>query len=295
MSKSYKHALLLFSKPPIPGLVKTRLSTLKGGPFSPEDAAAFFHRSMFDVMENCIQAVTKLEAEDAAAQAAAKDKGEPEPATHQYDFFISTTPAENVAVMRKTFEDSGSWPREFTYLEDEGANFDDHFDSAFKQIFDKGYDTVLSVGGDIPMMPQTHITQAYRWLQYFLENSEKGGLVEAPCQACGVSMIGWTRDTDMDHQGVYYNMNGRPALQAYVDKCRENGDVPMASLPPIADVDDMEDLAHAITLARSAEYGHQFQPDFYVPKRFLDWVDFRGIHVTTPPNEDRDSRDGIDK
>jgi glycosyltransferase A (GT-A) superfamily protein (DUF2064 family) len=286
--KTYKHALLMFSKPPTPGLVKTRLTREQGGLFSEQEAAELFHRSLFDVMELCINAVAQLEQEDAEIAAA-----NPSAPRHEYAFFISTTPAENIEIMRNTFEAAGEWPVKFTYLLDSGENFDVHFDSAFKQIFDLGYDSILSVGGDIPMLPYNHIISAYRWLQYFLENNENGGLVQAPCQECGVSVIGWTRNAKMDHQGVYYNMTGRPALDAYVQKCEANN-VPMASLSPVADVDDVQDLAHAISLARSAEYTQQFQPDFYVPRRFLDWVNWRGIKVGTPPNEDRDSRDGID-
>jgi glycosyltransferase A (GT-A) superfamily protein (DUF2064 family) len=278
----------MFSKPPVPGLVKTRLTRAHGGLFSEEEAAQLFHRSLFDVMELCLNAVAALEAEDAAATAS-----DPGASRHEYGFFISTTPAENVDKMRRLFAAAGEWPREFTYILDSGENFDVHFDDAFEQVFAAGYDSVLSVGGDVPMLPYSHVTSAFRWLQYFLEHSDVGGLVQAPCQECGVSVIGWTRGTAMDHQGVYYNMSGRPALDAYVQKCTAAG-VPMASLTPVADVDDMQDLAHAISLAYSAEYSQRFQPDLYVPRRFLDWVKWRGIKVGTPPNEDRDSREGID-
>jgi glycosyltransferase A (GT-A) superfamily protein (DUF2064 family) len=287
--KTYRHALLMFSKPPKPGLVKTRLTRAHGGMFTEEEAAALFHCSLFDVMELCINAIAQLEQEDIATAVA-----DPNAPRHEYAFFISSTPAENVEAMRETFEAAGTWPVEFTYILDSGENFDVHFDDAFTQIFDAGYDSVLAVGGDIPMLPYNHVISAYRWLQYFLETSATGGLVQAPCQECGVSVIGWTRNAKMNHQGVYYNMTGRPALDAYVEKCAENN-VPMASLTPVADVDDTQDLAHAISLARSARYTQQFQSDFYVPKRFLDWVDWRGIKVGTPPNEDRDSREGIDE
>ena len=37
-----KQALLLFSKPPVPGMVKTRLTTERGGFLTPEQAAEFF-------------------------------------------------------------------------------------------------------------------------------------------------------------------------------------------------------------------------------------------------------------
>ncbi|MDR2493098.1 MAG: DUF2064 domain-containing protein [Coriobacteriales bacterium] len=288
MATSYQHALLMFSKPPVPGLVKTRLTREKGGPFSPEDAAAFFHRSLFDVMELSIEAIGQLEAEDKAAHELDADAP-----SHTYDIFISTTPAENVAIMRKTFEDAGVWPREFTYLLDSGMTFDEHFDDAFKQVFAAGYDSVLSIGGDIPLLPREHVLNGFRWLQHFLATSDKGGVIQAPCQECGVSVIGWTKTTDIDHQGVYYNMTGRPALDAYVEKCSEKG-IPLASMSPVADIDDMSDFAHAVTLARSARYSAQFQPQLYVPERFLAWVDWKGIRVGTPPNEDRDSREGID-
>lgn len=283
-----KHALLLFSKPPVPGLVKTRLTRERGGPFSEEEAAEIFRRSLFDVAELCCHALYELEQENIAAREA-----DPEIDEQSFGFFISTTPESNVEVMRNAFEEIGQWPREFTYIVDEGANFDDHFDNAFQQIFDLGYDSVLSVGGDIPMLPRDHVLNGFRWLQYFIDNSEVGGIIQAPCQECGVSLIGWTIGTDMDHQGVYYNMNGRPALDAYVEKASAKG-IPLASMTPVADVDDISDFAHATTLARAARYSQQTQPDLYVPERFLAWVDWRGIKVGTPPNEDRDSREGID-
>jgi glycosyltransferase A (GT-A) superfamily protein (DUF2064 family) len=283
-----KHALLLFSKPPIPGLVKTRLTVEKGGPFTKEEAAEIFRRSMFDVAELACLAMYDLEQENAAERIA-----DPTADEHQYAFFVSTTPAENAAVMRQTFEEIGQWPREFTYIVDEGSNFDEHFDHAFKQIFDLGFDSVLSIGGDIPLLPREHVLNGFRWLQYFLATSETGGIVQAPCQEVGVSLIGWTRTTDVNHQGVYYNLTGRPALDAYIEKAKEKS-IPLASLAPVADIDDVSDFAHAASLARAAQYSQQFQPDLFVPERFLAWVDWRGIKVGTPPNTDFDSREGID-
>lgn len=292
-----KHAFLLFAKPPIPGLVKTRLTQENEGPFTEEEAAEIYRRCMFDVAELACLAIHDLEVENATHRVS-----KPKDDDHTYTFFISTTPAENAEIMRTTFEEIGQWPREFTYLVDEGSNFDEHFDSAFKQIFDMGYDTILCVGADIPMLPKDHLINGFKWLQYFLEDDINaaesgeaiGGVVLAPCQEVGVSLIGWTKSTPIDHQGVYYNMSGRPALDAYVEKAREKG-IPMATMMPVADIDDVSDFAHATSLARAAKYSHEFQPDLYVPERFLAWVDWRGIKVGTPPNEDRDSREGIDR
>jgi glycosyltransferase A (GT-A) superfamily protein (DUF2064 family) len=283
-----KHALLLFSKPPLPGLVKTRLTKEKGGPFSQEEAAEIFRRSLFDVAELCCLALHELEVENIEERSADPDADE-----HTYSLFVSTTPAENVKVIKETFEEIGQWPREFTYIVDEGTTFDEHFDDAFKQIFEEGFDSILSVGADIPLLPRDHLLNGFRWLQYFLATSDKGGIVQAPCQEVGVSLIGWTRDTEVDHQGVYYNMTGRPALDAYVEKAKEK-EIPLITFQPVADIDTVSDFAHATSLARAVQYSKQFQSDLYVPERFLAWVDWRGIKVGTPPNEDFDSREGID-
>ncbi len=283
-----KHALLLFSKPPVPGMVKTRLTKEFGGIFTPEQAAQFFKRTMYDVTDLCMHALFNLEYYNAQAK-----EQDPDVDEMQYDFFVSTCPAENVEIMKEIFTEIGEWPREFHYIVDSGSSFNEHFDDAFKQIFDMGYESILSVGGDIPTMPLDHVISGFQWLHYFYENNDGIGAVVAPCQECGVSLIGFTRDTPLDHQGVYYAMDGRPALDAYREKAAENN-IPMAYLSTVADVDDTQDLAHATTLMRMIRYCHEFQPNLFVPKRTIAWLDAIGITVSTPPNDEFDPRDDID-
>lgn len=57
-----KYAILIFSKPPIPGLVKTRLTIERGGGFTQEQAAQFFKRSLWDVTELAMWCMDDLEA-----------------------------------------------------------------------------------------------------------------------------------------------------------------------------------------------------------------------------------------
>ncbi|NTU89129.1 MAG: DUF2064 domain-containing protein [Actinobacteria bacterium] len=283
-----KHALLLFSKPPIAGMVKTRLTLERGGIFSEEQAAEFFKRSLYDVTELGMWALADLEAENAALL-------ERDPLADEivYDLYVSTTPAENVQVMKDFYDAIGPWPREIHYLVDNGATFDDHFDDAFKQIFDLGYESVVSIGGDIPTLPRTHITQAFAWLDYFTSLGTPG-FVQAPCQECGTSLVGFSYNTPIDNQGVYYNLDGVAALDAYMEKIKEK-DIPSAFLSPVSDIDEGTDLAHAVSCLRAIELAAKHQPDLYVAKRVLAWVDFMGIRIATPPNENHDPRQYIDK
>ena len=56
-----KQALLLFGKPPVPGMVKTRLTTAHGGFLTDEQAAEFFRRSLYDVAEASMHALIELQ------------------------------------------------------------------------------------------------------------------------------------------------------------------------------------------------------------------------------------------
>ena len=283
-----KQALLLFSKPPVAGMVKTRLTHEFGGILSPAQAAEFFKRSLYDVSELSMHALLELQVENDALVAA-----DPTADKITYDFFVSTTPAENVALMKETYDAIGPWPMEIHYLTDKGATFDDHFDDAFQQIFAMGYEHIVSVGGDIPTMPKSHISQAFQWLDYF-QRLDKPGFVQAPCQECGTSLVGFSHNTPVNHQGVYYNLDGRAALDGYMEKLQES-DVPSAFLSPVADIDEKTDLAHAISCMRAIKQAAEYQSELFVPQRVLDWVDYMGIQVVTPPNDEHDPRQYIDE
>ena len=282
MQRERKNTLLLFSKPPQPGLVKTRLSTLKDGAFTPEVASALYHCMLFDVAEICCAALADLESE-ADAQADVVDV---------YELVISTTPTSNVEVMRKLFEDSGTWPRSITFIADEGASFDEHYNDAFSQAFAAGSDAVLSMGADMPALTKADVIGGFRAL-HKLDDLPGGGIVLAPDQEMGVSVIGWTRDTDFDHSGVFYHPEGLTVLPAYIEKAQSLG-LPALYLPPIPDVDTMADLMHAVTVVQALGYCAQFD-DITPPWRTADALEQMGwSEIRVMPNELRDPRETID-
>lgn len=281
-----KHVLLLFSKPPIPGLVKTRLTRLKDGVFEPEVASALYHCMLFDVAEICCDALAELEAR--AAQEASD--GAPHDA---YELWISTTPASNLAVMERLFEESGTWPRPIRFIYDEGASFDEHYNHAFQQAFDAGADTVLSMGADMPALPRAVVVEGFEKLRR-LRDVPGGGIVLSPDQEMGVSIIGWTKDTPMSHDGVFYNRTGLTVLPAYIEKAQSLG-LPALYLPAVVDVDTMGDLYHNITLVQAIEYCARFD-DLSVPWRTANALREMGwSEVRVPPNDLFDPRDEIDR
>lgn len=279
-----KHALLLFTKVPAPGMTKTRLTKERGGIFSPEEALSFYQASLLDVVEICFRALDEL---NLPAQPGKEDP------TDQYDLYISCSPVSKQVELEQYIKGAERWQAPIHFIVDRGDTFDQHFDDAFIQLFSRDYQSVVAVGGDMPTMPASHIVQAFQWLAYFDALSDKGGFIQAPCQACGVSLIGYTAKTAMDSQGVFYNQQGIPALDAYTIKASQRG-IPTALLMPVADVDNIEDLAHTISLIKAIQYASHFQPDLFVPHRTLAWIDRMQLRISTPPNAEHDPRGDID-
>jgi len=282
-----KQALLIFTKPPLPGVVKTRMTTEYGGFLSTIQAAEFYKRCFFDVCEMSMYALMDLQRENDEAVAA-----DPSVDKITYDFVVSTTPEESVPKVQELFENAGTWPMEIHYLSDTGSTFDEHFNDAFSQLFAQGYEHIVSIGGDVPTMPKAHLIQAFKWLDYF-HSLGKPGFVMAPCQECGTSLVGYSFDTPIDHEGIYYNMDGRPAMDGYVEKLQA-ADIPSAFFDPVADVDELTDLAHAISCMKAIREAARYQTDLFVPHRTLYWVEAMGITISTPPNDNHDPRDYLD-
>ena len=286
--RTRKNVLLLFSKVPEPGLVKPRLTTLKDDVFEPDVASGLYHCMLFDVVEICCAAMTRLE-----ERACAVDPATGEEIRDVYEMRISTAPVGNLDKMRELFAVSGTWPREIVFVADEGKSFDEHYNDAFQKAWDDGADTILSMGADMPALTVDDVVRGFEALQK-LDVSDKGGIVLAPDQEMGVSIVGWPRKTEFDHSGVFYNQEGLTVLPAYIAKARRMG-LPAIYLPPVPDVDTMADLMHNITVVEALNYCAPFDGNT-PPWRTADALKQMGWdEVRVMPNDLRDPREAIDK
>lgn len=285
-----KNTVLLFSKVPEVGLVKTRLSVLKDGVFPPETTAYLYHCMLFDVVEIISAALADLTAAGKEAQARTGIED-------TYELVISTTPASNVPVMEKLFADAGEWPWPIRFIADEGASFDEHYNHAFQQCWDGGSDCILSMGADMPALTKRDIEFGFQQLHRIADDGAafpQGGIVLAPDQEMGVSVIGWTRPTRFDHSGVYYCQDGLTVLPAYIKKAQDQG-LPALWLPPIPDVDTMADLAHNVTLVNALAYCAGAD-DICPPWRTIQALGEMGLgEIRVMPNDLMDPRDHIDR
>lgn len=274
-----ENALLLFAKLPRPGEVKTRLSVLKDGVFSPEDASDLFEAMLLDVVGICLGAFDILEKQDDCH-------------TDAYRLYISTAPSSNAVAMSELIEKAGVPVDRISFIGDRGSSFDEHYNDAFAKVWADGANCILSMGADMPALSVWDVVRGFEALHELEE--KPGGLVVSPDQAMGVSIIGWTANTDFDHTGVFYNESGLTVLPAYIDKARAQN-LPVIMIPPVPDVDTIADLAHNITLLEAAEYASHFDGSIPAKRTIAKLRDLDCYEVRVPPNELRDSRDVIDQ
>ena len=275
-----KHALTLFTKSPQPGYTKTRLTQKFGGPLTEHEAAYLYQAMMLDVATVAFQAM-KMCRETATN------------GIERYDFVISCTPESEKPRLQAIFQAEFPNADDIYYVIDRGQNFDEHFNDHYRQLFDQGYHSVVCIGGDLPTISQEYISRAFQWLAYLDAQSDKGAMVIAPCQAAGVSLVGLTAAAPMDFTGVFYNMQGVAALEA-ITRIASARQIPMALLEPLSDIDNPEDLAHAIAIINAMAYASYFQDYISIPKRTMSWVQKIGLVVSTPPNVEHDPRTNID-
>ena len=275
-----KKAIVVFTKVPKVGEVKTRLTEARGGILTPEEAYNFYESSLLDVIEACI-------------------------AVEQVDVWVCYNHDGDSAVIDSLLSQVSA-PQQITgVFSDRGGSFDDCMQFATDYILKHGAperlaDAVLIVGGDIPTLQPAILEAALNKLEN-LHQSEAGqkvatkqikhgdsyigaALVEGACQEGGFSIVGLTCTTPFDFHKVFYNQDGYTALDMLVDKVKAEK-IPFATLEMVPDVDIPVDLASLIPMLRALQASAASDPALLIPKRTLGWLEETGIQSMTLPPE----------
>lgn len=272
-----KRAIIVFTKVPKVGVVKTRLTEARGGILTPEEANALYESCMLDVID------VALSLDDVDIWICYNHDGD------------------------RTYLDSilaqVSYPQKIAgVFSDNGGSFDDCMQYATDFLLKEGRadrltDGLLLVGGDLPTLQPYILIDALNKLEK-LSETEAGqraaktiptapsigaAIIEGSCQEGGFSIVGVTCTTPFDFHSVFYNMDGITALDVLVAKA-ERDNVPLGMVEQVPDVDIPVDLASAMPVIRAIELAGKYDSTILVPKRTLKFLNDVGLQSVTMPS-----------
>ncbi|MCM1565497.1 MAG: DUF2064 domain-containing protein [Dehalobacter sp.] len=272
-----KKAIIVFTKVPKIGEVKTRLTEARGGILTPEEANALYEACMLDVID------VALSLDDIDIWICYNKNGD----RSYLDSLLTKV----------------SYPQKIAgVFSDNGGSFNECMQYATDFLLKSGAadrlsDALLIVGGDLPSL-QPHILRDALDRLESLSQSEFGmkvaeviptapsigaAIVEGSCQEGGFSIIGLTCTTSFGFDSVFYNIDGITALDVLVAKA-ENEDVPFGMVEQVPDVDIPIDLASAMPVVRAIELAAKYDDSMIVPKRTVKFLNDVGLQSVTMPS-----------
>jgi glycosyltransferase A (GT-A) superfamily protein (DUF2064 family) len=170
--------VILFTKAPISGLVKTRL--VDKSSLNIDQVTELYEAFLMDVIETADRYVTE----------------------NNFDLMISYTPKRGLNKIKDLINRLKRPINISQFILQEGDTFDLRMNNAYSKAFDAGYQMCIIVGGDIPTLKYEHLKSAFELLQDQKYSDEKV-MVVGPGIDGGVYLIGLRKDTDFNFKGIF--------------------------------------------------------------------------------------------
>ncbi len=255
---SSKNAVIIFSKVPAVGAVKTRLT--KDTCLGPADAAA--------IAEAMFKDTVVLAAESNANE-----------------IVVGYTPEDKRESMErivKGVQAETDLKRPISFLTQTGTNFDERFGSVVSKALTRGWENVVILGQDLPYLPPDIINKAFSFL-----GEDKGDhpIVLGPAGEGGIYLVGITRYFDPESFAGKKLFSGGVEISQFIKLCL-NENRPLILLPAFNDVDIEGDLVSLLLYIEAMTAATKFD-GFHFPNYTAKIVHQLGLNVLDNGEETR--------
>jgi glycosyltransferase A (GT-A) superfamily protein (DUF2064 family) len=224
--------VILFTKVPRPGLVKTRLIGKDGRP-SGEDVSLLYESLLHDTLLSIVQFRRRV----------------------QVSLIVAFTPEDGESEMRRIVSEHLS---DADYVVQEGSSVTERVRCALKRAFETGYDAVCLVPGDHPDLEESLLGEAFRHL-----SGGEPSVVVGPTFDGGAYLLGFNRNSYHD---IDFSLEDTHLVCASLALASRAKGILVFFLENRRDIDSWED---ARTLLGTARYAHTrtyaFLRSFHVP------------------------------
>ncbi len=191
-----KNAIIIFTRVPIPGKTKTRLMPC----YTPLECAKLHAYFLQDIMAEC----QKVEA----------------------DIYIYYDPDGNVSVLQKLLG------MKHVYREQVGENLGERMHIAIKEVLEKGYESCVLIGTDVPGLQANHLRQGFEQLQH-------ADVVLGPTKDGGYYLIGARKIVPEAFEKIQY---GQGSVAEATKENLERAGHKVVFVESLLDIDTPEDV-----------------------------------------------------
>ncbi|NVM19752.1 MAG: DUF2064 domain-containing protein [Candidatus Lokiarchaeota archaeon] len=234
-------AVVIFTKIPIPGLVKTRLTR-----------------------ETCLSELDSA----LLAEAMLKDTISLSSMTVADRIQIGYFPQDNVTKLNEiinTLRIEGHLNQPIDLILQHGSNFNQRFGSIVKESFKRNIEYIVILGADLPFLDPKVVNKA---LIYLAEKFDEKPVIIGPSSGGGIYLVGITKSFNFNWFSDYNLFRDGSELSKFAKFCKEN-EFPLISLPPYGDIDIEEDLVSLISyidILKNSEMTTGFYYPYYTAK-----------------------------
>lgn len=259
-----KSAVIIFTKVPIPGLVKTRLT----------------HNTCLTQLDSA-----KI------AEAMLKDTITIASKTNSDIIQLGYYPEEHIAKLHEIVNyvrREGDLTKPLDFILQNGSNFDQRFGSVVQEAFQKEIEILVILGSDLPFLPPDIIDLALESLEKYMNEKP---IIIGPSSGGGIYLIGLTNDFIPSWFSDYQLFSSGLELSKFTNFCKQNNFL-IRSLPPYGDIDIEEDLVTLISfidLLKDSEKPIGFYYPYYTAKIIEQ------LHLTVVEEKNQTRRRRISK
>ncbi|NVM45708.1 MAG: DUF2064 domain-containing protein [Candidatus Lokiarchaeota archaeon] len=258
-----KKTVLIFTKIPTPGLVKTRLSKT----------------TLLSEIEVSLLAEEMLK--DTIIIASHSEASSIE---------IGYFPKDNFQKLQKIVEsvqEANDLNVPITYYIQKGSSFDERFGSVVQASIECGNDLVVVIGADLPYMPPALINSAFNHL--ISEDSTKN-IVIGPAGEGGIYLVGISRNFDPNWFREYNLFTSGIEIIRYSKLCKQEG-LEFHMLTPLIDIDIEDDLVSLIGFIEGLKIAEKNE-NFHYPYYTARYLESLGIFIREIEGKTRNRRIG---
>jgi glycosyltransferase A (GT-A) superfamily protein (DUF2064 family) len=256
-----QNIVLIFSKVPVPGLVKTRLT--QSTCLSDKDAAL--------IAEAMLKDTIVLSSKSQADQ-----------------IFVGYMPQNQKSILNNVVEkvrnDAGI-SQSVKYILQEGSNFDERFSSVVKSVFINGAKNIIVLGADLPYLEPKIINKTFKLLS---NGNSKNKVVLGPANGGGIYLVGISDGFNSNWFNEYHLFRGGIEIIQFSNFCKYKG-IDLVLLPAFGDIDVEEDLVSLISYIEALSVSREYSGFFY-PTYTAKIIKELGLYIKEVKDETRNRK-----